>query len=136
MIRASVAAIISDYEVAFDKGSDHGVALGQVVTINRQIPIPDPAGGEALGSIERPTIRFKVTEVKPKFCVGQTYDVVTEDGDDTTGIAALSRMLSGRRKKVTRVEYEEDFRTVYVATGMDAVIEGSRSEDETAESAP
>lgn len=74
-IEGLVAGIISERELAINKGSDHGVKPETKFKVMASIPaeITDPETGEALGTIAREKIRVVATEVRSGFSICRTY---------------------------------------------------------------
>lgn len=102
MIMGKVAGILNERELVMNLGSEHGVQDGmkfKVMESERQIIDPDSL--EVLGEIDREKIRVKITEVKPKYSIGSTYQTyrVTIGGAFTN----LSNALFEPRREVTRV---------------------------------
>ena len=75
LIRGKIAKILSTREVALNKGKEHGVEPGMLFEIlyATGLGIEDPDTGEALGSVDVPKARVKVTQVYDKLSVAGTY---------------------------------------------------------------
>jgi len=110
LIRAKVARILNSREIAITAGEEQGVKIGMYFNVmdpNGE-DITDPDTGEILGSIERPKVRIKVTQVHEKLSVASTYkkkeiNVGGVGSDFATGVGALSRALMPP-KYVTKYE--------------------------------
>lgn len=74
-IRGKVAAVLNDREIALNLGYANGVSVGMYFDVMslESGDIRDPDTDEILGSIERPKVRVRVTEVREKFSVASTY---------------------------------------------------------------
>ncbi len=70
-IRGKVAAVLNEREIALNIGSAKGVFVGMYFDVMslESGDIRDPDTGEVLGSIERPKVRVRVTEVQENFSV-------------------------------------------------------------------
>lgn len=74
-IRAKVAKILSSREVVINAGSNEGVVVGMYFDIldPKGEDIIDPDTGEKLGSVDRPKVRVKITQVQEKLSIASTY---------------------------------------------------------------
>lgn len=74
-IEALVARILTDREVALNKGTASGVEVGMrfAVLAEEGVNIVDPATKEPLGDVERPKTMVKVVRVQEKLSVAATY---------------------------------------------------------------
>lgn len=74
-IRGKVAAVLNEREIALNLGYANGVSVGMYFDVMslESGDIRDPDTNEILGSIERPKVRVRVTEVREKFSVASTY---------------------------------------------------------------
>jgi len=100
LIRAKVARVLNSREIAITAGEEHGVERGMYFDVmdSNGEDITDPDTGEELGSIDRPKVRVKVTQVHSKLSVASTFKKkevnVGGIGSDFFGAAgALSRSL-------------------------------------------
>lgn len=71
-----VAQLLDQFSLALNRGSENGVMAGDIYTIGSK-DIIDPETGEHLGRYGK--LRVKVTDVYPKFCVAETYRILTSD---------------------------------------------------------
>lgn len=76
-VRGKVAKVLSEREVALNRGVADGVELGMKFDIlNPDFQeIRDPDTNEALGSIERPKSRVRVTLVYDRVAVAETFRI-------------------------------------------------------------
>ena len=74
-IRGKIAAVLNEREIALNLGSAKGVSVGMYFDVMslESGDIIDPDTKDVLGSIERPKVRVRVTEVQEKFSVASTY---------------------------------------------------------------
>lgn len=74
-IRGKVAKILSSREVALNIGREEGVEVGMIFDIlsPKGSDIVDPDTGEALGSVDLPKTRVKITRVYDKLSMASTY---------------------------------------------------------------
>lgn len=74
-IRGKVASVLSDREVALNKGSIDGVEIGMEFKIlsSKGAEIMDPDTNELLGFVELEKTSVKVTTVKDRISVASTY---------------------------------------------------------------
>ncbi len=75
IIRAKVARILNSREIAITAGTSQGVEVGMLFDVLDQKGenICDPDTGEILGSIARPKVRVKVTQVQERIAVASTF---------------------------------------------------------------
>lgn len=100
LIRAKVARVLNSREIAITAGEKHGVEIGMyfdVMDPNGE-DIEDPDTGEIIGSIDRPKVRVKITQVHNKLSVASTFkkkeiNVGGIGTDLLFGVGALSRSL-------------------------------------------
>ncbi len=74
-IRAKVARVLNSREIVISAGSDKGVEIGMYFDVMdpKGEDITDPDTGEVIGSILRPKVRVKVTQVQERLAVASTY---------------------------------------------------------------
>ena len=74
-IKAKVARILNSREIVITAGIEEGVKLGMYFDVMdpKGEDITDPDSGKILGSIDRPKVRVKVTQVKDKISVASTF---------------------------------------------------------------
>ena len=75
LIKAKVAKILSSREIVITAGSNQGVCIGMHFDVldPKGEDITDPDSGEILGSIQRPKVRLKITQVQEAIAVASTY---------------------------------------------------------------
>ncbi|MFY1703539.1 hypothetical protein ACN28G_17665 [Micromonospora sp. WMMA1923] len=98
-IRAKVATIVSEHQLALNAGSDQGVELNDVVHVIREVDVDDPDSNERLGTVRIVRLRLKVNYIQNKLCVA----IVTDQyGRDESGVGTIAALLAARRiRKVT-----------------------------------
>ena len=124
-IRGKVARVLNSREVALNKGSNDGVAVGMIFKILSPTgsAIKDPDTGEVLGSVELTKTRVKVTEVQDRVCVASTYHTYRINlGGSGSGLAGLfeppkweTRIETLKTDEATLEELDE--KDAYVKTG-------------------
>lgn len=74
-IHGRVARILNSRELVINKGSSDGVHAGMVFDVldPKGEDIQDPITRESLGSVYRPKIQVKVSEVKERLAVARTF---------------------------------------------------------------
>lgn len=73
-----VAEIMDRYTLAINRGSEHGVEVGMIfAVIGFGGEIVDPETKQSLGPRPVEKLRVKVADVYEKFCVAETYRLVT-----------------------------------------------------------
>jgi hypothetical protein len=74
-IRGCVARIFSSRELVINRGSAHGVTKGMIFDVldPDAVDIRDPGTHDVLGSVYRPKVRVRVSVVKEKLCVAETF---------------------------------------------------------------
>jgi len=74
-IQGKVAAVLTEYEVALNIGSDDKVAEGmKFEVLSGPVPICDPDSGDEIGKVSLTAGRVKVYEVHPKYSLARTYE--------------------------------------------------------------
>jgi len=75
LIRSKVARILNSREIAIAVGAEHGVKVGMYFDVMdpKGDDIKDPDTGEILGSLERPKVRVKITQVQERLSVAITF---------------------------------------------------------------
>lgn len=75
LIRSKVARVLNSREIVIAAGSTQGVVEGMYFDVMdpKGEDVRDPDTGEVLGSIERPKVRVKVTQVQERLSVASTY---------------------------------------------------------------
>jgi hypothetical protein len=75
-LEGKVARILNSRELAINKGSDAGVKEGmEFKVVEPGMDIVDPDTEEPLGSIIRVKVRIRISEVRPRFSIGRTYEL-------------------------------------------------------------
>lgn len=74
-IRAKVARVLNSREIVITAGSKNGVIVGMYFDVMdpKGEDVTDPSTGEVLGSIERPKVRVRVTQVQERISVASTF---------------------------------------------------------------
>ena len=95
-IEGRVATILNATELVINVGKERGVVIGQRFAILAETPIEvvDPTTHAVLDTIDREKVRVKVTEVREKISVCQTYRM--KGGANI--MADYSRILSAVQK--------------------------------------
>ncbi|MGE4267052.1 MAG: hypothetical protein AB7F25_06425 [Deferribacterales bacterium] len=97
LIRSKVARILNSREIAIAAGSQQGIEVGMLFDVLDQNDedIVDPDTGNILGSLERPKVRVKITQVQERLSVASTYKKkrVNIGGDGFVNIGMLSKSL-------------------------------------------
>jgi len=88
-----VAKVISEHEVAFNMGGNAGIRKDDVVVLSDRVEIKDPDSGSDLGAVLVPRLRFAVTLVSEKYCLGKVTDRVGASGGSATTWSSLSAPL-------------------------------------------
>ncbi len=75
LIRSKVARVLNSREIAIAAGIKQGVKIGMYFDVLDQKgeDIRDPDTGEILGSLDRPKVRVKITQVQELLSVASTY---------------------------------------------------------------
>ena len=83
MIEGRVARILNERELVINRGSEHGVVLGMpfAVLAKESVDVTDPETGESLGALDRPKVRVQVTEVRERFAICETFELIEVKGN-------------------------------------------------------
>lgn len=75
LIKSKIARVLNSREIAISSGSDQGVHIGMHFDVldPKGEDIRDPDTGDILGSIDRPKVRVKVTQVQKRLSVASTF---------------------------------------------------------------
>lgn len=81
-IEGKVAQIISERDLAINRGSDHGVEIGMKFRIlsKKGIAIVDPDTHAPIGSVEVEKTSVKIVEVHERVSVGRTFKTIKQSG--------------------------------------------------------
>ena len=124
-IVAKVAQIISQSELAFNAGSEQGVDVGNIATVQKPVAIRDPDSQEELGTVMVPTLRLRIHLVEPKFSVGAVID----QQDTDNGMSNIFTRTRPRYKRIVESAGEVKPRVnVLVHIGDGVSIEISEAE--------
>ncbi|MBT9255867.1 hypothetical protein KMZ32_10315 [Phycicoccus sp. MAQZ13P-2] len=74
IIRAKVAQITSDYDIAINAGSNQGVTRNSLARLFRDVDIKDPDTNEHLGSVRYVRVMLKVSSVADKYSIARLHD--------------------------------------------------------------
>jgi len=97
MIEGKVAQLISERDLAINRGSSEGVSVGMHFQVLSPEPseVRDPDTDEILGTVDIPKIEVEVISVQPHLAVCRTFKKVTVPGRaPTRGIASPYNSLS------------------------------------------
>jgi hypothetical protein len=131
-ISAKVSALLSDTEIAVNAGENLGVAVNDVVVVYTATLVRDPDSADLLGTVNRPALRMRVTEVQERLAVARSIEPATSFGrnDNLTLGAILTRGRSVKRLSGKIDDPSEDI--VLVRVGSLVVIEVTgETSDET-----
>ena len=139
-IRGKVARVLNPREVAINVGTTNGVAVGMYFDIVGRADIKDPDTKEALGSIDRPKVRVRVTEVKERLSVASTYQGKRVNVGGSLSLGDFSRALMPPQW-VTKYDtfhtgektLEEENNEVKTGDPVVQVIEEAAAEQESAD---
>jgi hypothetical protein len=116
-IQAKVAMVIDSSLLAFNAGSDRGVAEGDIVTLWQEVDIYDPDDpSKVLGGIKLGKLSLKVRHVQESLSVAYVTDPI--ESDEPVNILAAWQ----RRKRITSSTNESDVNKIYVKVGEEATI--------------
>ncbi|MBD8583444.1 hypothetical protein IFT90_02595 [Frigoribacterium sp. CFBP 8766] len=112
-IRGQIAEVVSDREVIFNRGSQHGVEEGAYFAILDPATndLTDPETNQSMGSFRRVKIVVVAAEVAPRFTLAKTFKVRTVNkGGTGSSIPALMASLSAPNyvEQVERLRLAED----------------------------
>jgi hypothetical protein len=119
---AKVTNLLSDNQIAINRGSAAGVQAGDVVTLNNKVEIIDPDSNESLGHVLTQKLRLSVDFAAEKYSVasvtsrqkGDVYKLafipqtktITQDTLEASENCIL--VTVGEEVRVTRKEVEKD----------------------------
>ena len=103
-IRGKVARVLNAREIAINLGTAKGVTVGMYFDImGTYDEIEDPDTLEVLGSLERPKVRVKITQVQEKLSLATTYRKEQVNVDSTIAHGPFTRALM-QGDSITRYE--------------------------------
>jgi len=94
LVEGKVAEIKNQYQIVINRGTEHGVEEGMrflIYELGRELEDPDT--GTSLGPIEYAKAKVKVSYVREKYAIAETYEI------DNNRIIKLYP-FSGERKKL------------------------------------
>ncbi|MFZ2058847.1 MAG: hypothetical protein WAV54_15690 [Acidimicrobiales bacterium] len=74
-ILGKVALVRPPYEVAINRGTQHGVKKDDLVTVYEKWTVHDPNTHEEIGAYRRVRFRFKVTVVREKSAMARSFEL-------------------------------------------------------------
>lgn len=98
-IRAKIAAIVSEHQLALNAGAEAGVELDDEVHVIREVDVDDPDSKERLGTIRLIRLRLKVIYLQEKLSVAIVTDM--HSATDSGGGSFANLVTPRRLKKVT-----------------------------------
>jgi hypothetical protein len=114
---ATVVRVIDDYNVAINRGSEHGIKLDKRFAIYgiTSEEIIDPETGGSLGALEIFKGNGKIVNVQPKLSTLRSTmkqkarkEVITDDGLQTGESALFMTLNYPQRKNKRVIEYPEE----------------------------
>lgn len=114
-IRGKVARILNSREIVVNLGAANGVQEGMYFDVMDPSgeDITDPDTGEVLGSIERPKVRVKVTQVHEKLAIASTYkkEQINVGGHGLGDLGLISKSLMPPKYVVKHETLKTDEKT-------------------------
>src|SRR5438874_1056816 len=82
MIEGRVAQILNERELIINRGRTDGVTEGMVfeVLAENSLEVTDPETGQSLGLLDRPKVRAQASDVRDRFAVCETFELVEVRG--------------------------------------------------------
>ena len=142
-IEGLVADVLTNRELAINRGAKHGVEIGMRFRIlaNRGTDIRDPETGEILGTVEILKTVVKIVDVKENLSVGRTFRTLRQ-GSNSFGSQsnALTELFKPSTTVIETLEVDGRFSRAeltpeesYVKLG-DRAVQIVRSEDDPIDS--
>jgi hypothetical protein len=96
-IYGKVSRVLNTRELVLNIGQEHGVEIDMLFDIfpKSRDDITDPDTDEALGSIYRPKVRVRVTNVEQRFSISRTYQ--TKGGSFSPWASLANSALRAQR---------------------------------------
>lgn len=81
-IEGRVASVLSDRQIAINRGSSHGVEIGmKFAVLTDEVPVvTDPDTGEEIGNVEVAKTLVKIVSVQDRMSVARTFRTKTVGG--------------------------------------------------------
>ena len=140
-IRGKVARVLNSREIAINVGATNGVATGMRFDVVGRADVRDPDTKAVLGSVDRPKVRVRVTEVEERLSVASTYQGPRVNVGGRGSLGNFSRSLMPPRwvtnyetLKTEEKTWEEEEGSVKVGDPVVQIIEESEVEQENASS--
>ena len=121
--KGKVATIVDEDQVAVNVGSQSGVAIGDLLTIRREVKVADPDTLDSLGAVSLVRLRLRITLLAEGFSVGTVIDQTPSNS-----FGGLIATQVKRTKTVSAVPSAASESVVYIANGELAVV--TREADE------
>lgn len=99
-IRGKVAEVVSHRELILNRGSEHGVKVGDFFAVldPRSVGITDPDTGDPLGDIRKVKIVVQAVEVAPRLTLARTFRTRRVNlGGTGAGLGALTAAMQAPR---------------------------------------
>jgi hypothetical protein len=121
-IRAKVAEILTDYQLALNVGRLKGVERGATVTIYRTVEISDPDTHEPLGQVTVPKLTLRVVDVQELLCVAEVTERVGAD-DTSLNVGFILTSAWKPLKRIATSKGFDDSSSIWIQAGDAAVIQ-------------
>lgn len=97
-----VADVVDEYAIILNRGSNHGVEVGEIWAIldPEPVKVEDPDTGESLGDRHEEKLRVRITKVDERFSTGETYRRYTVGSDIMATLSGISSLGGGGRRVV------------------------------------
>ena len=125
-LEAKVAEIISNNILAFNVGSDKGVATSDSAYVMRTVEVRDPDTGEKLGGVRVTVLQLRINHVQHKLCTAYVTSLQDEVVNNPLATRRTKKIVERRAEEKTGV-------SVYIQRGDSAEIE---IKDESSEEPP
>ena len=103
-IRGQVARVLNERELAFNRGSMHGVEVGMRFAVGVEVSdIVDPETNEPIGSFRSEKVRVEVVEVQERLSVARTYETYTTGRRGSYTLFRLRKLFEGEDERKTQV---------------------------------
>lgn len=110
-ITGKVAAVLSDRQIAINRGFDHNVEIGMkfAVLADEGRTIADPETGDEIGTIEVAKTVVKIVSVQDRMSVARTFRTKTVGGGAIWAVSSLNAKPRRVDESLRKTESTESF---------------------------
>ncbi|MDQ0094812.1 hypothetical protein [Paeniglutamicibacter psychrophenolicus] len=110
-IEGRVATVLSDRQIAINRGSQHGVEIGmKFAVLTDEVPVvTDPETGEEIGNVEVAKTLVKIVSIQEKMSIARTFRTKTVGGGSIWSLTGVGSTPKKVEESLRKTESSEVF---------------------------